>query len=179
MTICRSMCPRLLLSLAGMATSFSLAFGCAQAGEAVNTQLAASGGKRPGIVVPQVDSARGQELFVDKGCVICHSVNGVGGKAAPALDASEDETYADPFEFMARMWRGAEQMILLQKMDFGYQLEFDGNELADLAAFAQDHTLQQSFSEDDIPDVLKDWIITEPYLDLEEWDPEAETDSAQ
>jgi len=65
------------------------------------------------------------------------------------------------------MWRGAEQMILLQKMDFGYQLEFDGNELADLAAFAQSRTLQQGFSEDDIPDVLKDWIITEPYLESE------------
>jgi len=159
--------PKLLLSMAGLAALLPLAYGVAQAGEIGGVQLAASDGKRPGIVVPQVDPARGQELFVGKGCVICHSVNGIGGKAAPALDASEDEPYADPFDFMARMWRGAEQMILLQKMDFGYQLEFDGNELADLAAFAQSRTLQQGFSEDDIPDVLKDWIITEPYLESE------------
>jgi cbb3-type cytochrome oxidase cytochrome c subunit len=35
-------------------------------------------------VIPSVD--QGQRLFVQKGCIGCHSVGGVGGKVGPALD---------------------------------------------------------------------------------------------
>ena len=41
----------------------------------------------PNIVRHSADAANGRDLFVSKGCVICHAVNGVSGKAAPALDA--------------------------------------------------------------------------------------------
>ena len=44
----------------------------------------------PRLVLPVIDSAKGRKLFVNKACVVCHSVNGVGGRVAPALDADPD-----------------------------------------------------------------------------------------
>ena len=35
-----------------------------------------------GLVLPKMDSKRGRELYVNKGCVACHSINGVGGADA-------------------------------------------------------------------------------------------------
>ena len=120
------------------------------------------------LMVPTPDSVRGRKLFVNKGCVVCHSVNGVGGKAGPALDASEAENTVDVFEFAARMWRGASVMLVLQEMELGYQIEFSGGDLADLAGFAGDIEEQRRFSEDDIPDLIKDWNLDEIYEELDQ-----------
>ena len=65
--------------------------------------------------MPQMDPARGRKLFASKGCVACHSVNGIGGEHAPPLDATTMEPLMNPFEFAAKMWRGAEAMIYLQR----------------------------------------------------------------
>ena len=51
------------------------------------------------ITVPQVDAMRGRQLFVTKGCITCHSIKGVGGKAAPALDASQEGEPVDEVLF--------------------------------------------------------------------------------
>ena len=67
--------------------------------------------------------------------MFCHAVNGVGGKAAPPLDAVRDTRTIDVLEFAARMWRGAPTMIVLQEMELGYQIELTGEEIAHLAAF--------------------------------------------
>ena len=58
-----------------------------------------------GILMPLMDPARGRKLFASKGCVVCHSVNGIGGKGAPPLDATTMPPLVNPFEFAARMWR--------------------------------------------------------------------------
>jgi cytochrome c len=48
------------------------------------------------LVTRTPDAAAGRDLFVVKGCVMCHAVNGVGGKAAPALDADTEMDAIDP-----------------------------------------------------------------------------------
>lgn len=135
-------------------------------GAVPETVFAASSEARK-IVVPLADAEQGRSLFVGKGCVVCHSVNGVGGKAAPALDAAGDEFNLDILDFVARMWRGAPTMIVLQEMELGYQIELTGEELAHLAAFAADKDAQSEFSETDIPEVIRDWMVDEVYQELD------------
>jgi len=129
-------------------------------------QTAEATGSRK-LVVPLANAEEGMRLFVGKGCVVCHAVNGIGGKAAPALDATSDEPYFDVFDFVARMWRGAPTMILLQEMELGYQIELNGEELAHLAAFASAPEVQSRFSEKDIPEVIRDWMVDEVYQELD------------
>lgn len=119
------------------------------------------------LVIPLASAEEGKDLFVGKGCVVCHAVNGVGGKAAPALDADGDKAYFDVFDFVARMWRGASTMILLQEMEMGYQIDLNGEELAHLAAFASDPAVQSTFSENDIPEVIRDWMVDEVYQEID------------
>ena len=119
------------------------------------------------LVVPLASAEEGLKLFVGKGCVVCHSVNGIGGKAAPALDAESDEPYFDVFDFAARMWRGAPAMIVLQEMELGYQIELSGDDLAHLAAFASNAEVQSRFSDKDIPEVIRDWMVDEVYQELD------------
>jgi mono/diheme cytochrome c family protein len=98
-----------------------------------------------------MDPANGRKLFASKGCVVCHSVNGVGGKDAPPLDASTMVGMTNPFDFVANMWRGAGPMIQLQQEELGGQIEFTGQELSDIIAFLHDEEEQKKFSEADIP----------------------------
>lgn len=109
-----------------------------------------------GLVLPPMDSTRGRALFASKGCVVCHSVNSVGGEDAPPLDAAGMPRPMNPFDFAAKMWRGAEPMIYLQREELGEQIEFTGDELADIIAFVHDGDEQQKFSEADIPDRIKE-----------------------
>jgi len=135
-------------------------------GQEAMAQDATAGSARK-LALPLANAEEGKKLFVGKGCVVCHAVNGVGGKAAPALDADGDQAYFDVFDFVARMWRGAPTMILLQEMEMGYQIELNGEELAHLAAFASDPAVQGSFSEEDIPEVIRDWMVDEVYQELD------------
>jgi len=118
------------------------------------------------LLMPLIDAARGRILFVNKGCVMCHAVNGVGGKAAPALDATPDEYYIDPFAFMVRMWRGAKAMITLQNQELGYQIDLEGDELAAIIGFVYDSHEQSKLSLDQVPPRMRDSFVNEP---LEEW----------
>ena len=110
----------------------------------------------PGLMMPSMDAARGRQLFASKGCVVCHSINGVGGEDAPPLDASTMEMPMNPFEFTAKMWRGAEAMVALQREELGEPIELTGQELADIIAFVHHMEEQQKFSESDIPPRVKD-----------------------
>ena len=112
-------------------------------------QMASRSG--PQLVMPMMNSVRGRTLFASKGCVACHSINGVGGEDAPNLDAHSMQPYMNPFDFAARMWRGAATMIVKQEEIFGEQIEFTGEELADMIAFLHDDAEQHKFSEADIP----------------------------
>ncbi len=107
------------------------------------------------LTMPIMNPARGRKLFASKGCVVCHSINGVGGEDAPALDFTMSDRFMNPFDFTARMWRGAEAMILMQQEELGEQIEFTGQELADIIAFAHDPAEQKRLTKDDIPDRIK------------------------
>ncbi len=118
------------------------------------------------------DPKAGQDLFVSKGCVICHSVNAVGGRAALPLDAPPDGRKVDPMEFAAAMWAGASAMLSLQLTELGYQIGVTGKELRDLAAFASNLETQSGFSIDDVPRDIRRWIIDAPHWLDDDW-PEA------
>ncbi len=105
----------------------------------------------PGLIMPAMDPVRGKGLFASKGCVVCHSINGVGGEDAPQLDASTMTPQMNPFDFFAKMWRGAAPMIMMQMHEIGHQIEFTGQDLADIVAFVHNAQVQKSFTEDDIP----------------------------
>ncbi|SMX49707.1 cytochrome c [Maliponia aquimaris] len=100
----------------------------------------------PGLMMPTMNAARGRELFASKGCVVSHSINGVGGEDAPMLDAEFMDDVMNPFEFAARMWRGAGAMVALQEDELGGQIDFTGEQLADIIAFVHDAKKQRRFS---------------------------------
>lgn len=110
--------------------------------------------EQPAVKIGTLDAERGRGLFVSKGCVICHAINGVGGtaigdlggKAAPSLDAARMPAVIDPFAFFARMWAGARDMIALQRQKLGYQIHLRGDEIADIMAFIHDPEEQKKFT---------------------------------
>ncbi|MDA7429202.1 c-type cytochrome [Primorskyibacter aestuariivivens] len=112
----------------------------------------------PGLLMPNMDAERGRVLFAEKGCVVCHSVNGVGGEDAPMLDADTMDEVMNPFEFAARMWRGAGAMVALQEDELGGQIDLSGQELADIIAFVHDAAEQRNFSKADIPHEIEEMM---------------------
>ncbi len=105
-----------------------------------------------GVAMPPMDPRRGRLLFVNKGCVACHAVNGIGGDLGPALDAADMPRPMNAFEFAARMWRGAQAMTALQEDLLGDVVALDGQDLADLVAFAHDSEEQARLNADQIPE---------------------------
>ncbi|WP_238367840.1 c-type cytochrome [Mesobacterium pallidum] len=112
----------------------------------------------PGLMMPTMNAARGRELFASKGCVVCHSVNGVGGEDAPMLDAEFMDDVMNPFEFAARMWRGAGAMVALQEDELGGQIDLTGEELANITAFVHDAEEQRKFSMADVPHEIEEMM---------------------
>lgn len=111
-----------------------------------------------GLAMPPMDPERGRELFVAEGCIACHQVNGVGGEIGPSLNAADMPVPMNTFEFAARMWRGADAMIQMQRDLFGDQISLSGQDLADLVAFAHDEVEQQELSDADIPEKFRELI---------------------
>ena len=105
-----------------------------------------------GLVVPGMDAERGRELFVETGCIVCHSVNNVGGDIGPSLNAADLPTPMNAFEFAARMWRGAAAMTAMQQDMLGEVIPLTGQDLADLIAFAHDAHEQEKLTESQIPE---------------------------
>jgi len=122
-----------------------------------------------GVVHHDGDASIGREAFVQKGCVLCHSVNGVGGKAAPALDAADDFVKADPVAFAARMWRGAPAMVEFQSVELGYVIDLTADDIANIAAFAASRAEQKLLKDGDIPEPMRDSILDERYWEMEDW----------
>ncbi len=97
------------------------------------------------MAMPMMSPERGMFLFAEKGCVTCHSINGVGGHDATALDAHSMNRMMNPFEFTAKMWSMAPAMIAAQEEAFGEQITFTGDELADIVAFVHSDAQQHKF----------------------------------
>lgn len=112
--------------------------------------------------IATMDGERGKALFAERGCVVCHAVNSVGGTSGPSLDASNMNIPREPFEFFARMWRGADAMLALQQADLGYQIDFTGQDIADIYAFVQDGEIQERFTQDDLPEHIRNIIDNSP-----------------
>jgi len=136
------------------ALTISLTPSHAQNVYAAQVTLAAKENKlRPAL--PAMNAQRGRKLFATKGCVVCHSVNGVGANIGPPLDTATMPLPMDAFGFIARMWRGAAAMSLMQEDIFGDVIDLSGQDLVDLVAFAYDEEEQKKLTEDQIPQRLK------------------------
>lgn len=120
----------------------------AQAGHEHEGKKALAG--RSNLVMPIMNPMNGKKLFVSKGCVTCHAVNGVGGHDAPTMDAHTEMRYVNPFDFAAKMWNHAPGMLAAQEEAFGETVTFLGYELADIIAFVHDDEAQHTFQESDI-----------------------------
>ena len=105
---------------------------------------------RSNLVIPIMNPMRGKKLFVSKGCVACHAVNGVGGHDAPPMDDHAQMRSVNPFDFAAKMWNHAPGMLAAQEEAFGEPVTFLGHELADIIAFVHDDEAQHTFQESDI-----------------------------
>ncbi|OUS06333.1 hypothetical protein A9Q96_09835 [Rhodobacterales bacterium 52_120_T64] len=108
--------------------------------------------------MPIMSSSRGMDLFIDKGCVACHAVNGVGGHDASALDAHDMEEFMNPFDLAAKMWAMAPYMIEAQEEALGEQIMFTGEELADIIAFLHDDNQQHEFSENNLTEMAREMM---------------------
>ncbi len=115
------------------------------------------------------DAAEGRATFIQKGCVICHAVNGVGGKAGPALDAQTQIDAIDPLDFAARMWRGAAAMVEFQSLELGYVIDLEADDIAHLAAFAATSSEQKKLKDTDIPEPMRDSLLDERFWEVEDW----------
>ncbi len=109
-----------------------------------------------GLSLPPMDAANGRLLFGSKACVVCHSVNSIGGEDAPMLDAELMDQPMNPFDFAAKMWRGAEAMVIMQREELGNVIQMSGKELADITAFVHDRQEQAKFSTADIPEDIQE-----------------------
>ena len=139
---------------------------CSQ--QTANVDASSATEPEPTIAQRNFDASAGKTLFVEKGCIYCHSVNGVGGKAAPALDAPGGGV-VDPLEFAARMWRGAPAMIELQGVELGYSIWLEADEIANLAAFHANRDVQRSLTLESVPEETRDAFLNERFWEVEDW----------
>jgi len=142
---------------------------CREQSGAVTNPITPASKERRTHDLPPGDPVRGKELFVTKGCFICHAVRGTGGMVAAPLDAPEDGRIVDPLVFAAAMWRGAQAMLTLQLLELGYQIDISGDELRDLAAFASDLKAQADYSQEGVSDFMREWMIDKPYWLDDDW----------
>ncbi len=137
------------ISLA-LALMFMLSGGAAWSGHEHSENGAVKIFGKSNIVMPIMSPMRGKKVFVKKGCVTCHAVNGIGGHDAPPMDDHAKMKYVNPFDFAAKMWNHAPGMLAAQEEAFGETVTFLGHELADIIAFVHDDETQHSFTEKDI-----------------------------
>jgi mono/diheme cytochrome c family protein len=79
------------------------------------------------------DPARGQTMFVSKGCVHCHAVRGAGGRVGPDLGRSAVK--GSFYDVVAAMWNHVEAMSDKMEEMRLVRPRFEGSEMADLLAF--------------------------------------------
>ena len=77
------------------------------------------------------------------------------------MDIVPSNRTIDVFGFAARIWKGAEEMVALQVMEVGFPIELNGQELAHLTYFLHDYEAQQTFSDADIPAIVRELLEAE------------------
>lgn len=75
----------------------------------------------------------GKQVFNDKGCVYCHSINGNGGKGGP--DLGRDEYYGTYLELASTMWNHFPKMERMMKKENKEFKEISEEEMAALIDF--------------------------------------------
>ena len=75
----------------------------------------------------------GQRLFMDKGCILCHSVRGEGGRVGP--DLAERGLNWSLTQFAAAMWNKAPAMMKEMKARTISVPRLQAREMADLVAY--------------------------------------------
>lgn len=78
---------------------------------------------------------KGQAVFIEKGCVKCHTVGGMGGHIGPALD--KYKKYASPLFMTRAMWSHGSAMAGKMAAQNIPRPHFEGRDLADIFAFIQ------------------------------------------
>lgn len=109
------------------------------------------------LIFPPFDPVLGRKLFAEKGCAVCHRMNGIGGDEGPDLTYGEYHTPVNAMEVASDLWEKASIMISEQEEELGAQIELSPEGLAAIIAFMADPAEQKHFSKDDRPaDMLKD-----------------------
>jgi mono/diheme cytochrome c family protein len=111
-----------------------------------------------GLALPPVDGDRGRDVFMQKGCIVCHAINNVGIDIGPSLNAGDMPETMHAFEFAARMWRGAAAMAAMQEDLFGEMIDLTGQELADIVAFAHDQDAQDQVTPEMVPEKFRELL---------------------
>lgn len=81
------------------------------------------------------DAVAGRALFSEKGCVNCHSVGGIGGNVAPALDKYQQ--YASPLFLAQEMWNHGPKMAVAWRTHGIMNPALQGKEIANIAAYVR------------------------------------------
>ena len=105
----------------------------------------------PRLIFPAFDAALGRKVFAEKGCVVCHSVNGIGGTDGPNLSYGKYDTPVNAMEVASDLWEKADVMIPMQKAELGGQIILSPEELAGLVAFLASPEEQAKLTLADIP----------------------------
>ncbi len=109
------------------------------------------------LIFPAFDPALGRKLFAEKGCVVCHMMNGIGGEDGPNLSYGQYDTPVNAMEVASDLWEKASIMIPAQQDELGAQIKLSPTELAGIIAFLADKNEQSHFKKSDIPaKILKD-----------------------
>jgi len=83
---------------------------------------------------PVGDAKAGKKIFVDKQCVVCHQIEGVGGVFGPSLDSV---VQFGPIFFAATMWNHGPSMTQAMQARGVKRPIFTGRELRDLIAYVK------------------------------------------
>lgn len=76
---------------------------------------------------------KGKELFSEKGCIACHSIDGEGGAVGP--DLGESPLRLGVMEIAGRMWNHAPEMASARKAMKQERVQFSSPEMNDVIAY--------------------------------------------
>lgn len=82
---------------------------------------------------PLGDAERGERLFAEKSCIVCHQIGGRGGVAGPNLDFLSH--YGSPIQIAAALWNHGPQMTREMTARGIRRPTFASTDLTDLIAY--------------------------------------------